>query len=100
MIRFYKRDFRAWLVEKQRVMVGLPSEIKKCPVCNFLRSRGAKTVEVQITHRRVDGQRHEHNKWQRDFQKKAMKLQRDLDVIGLRGRECLAILDELAGNSR
>lgn len=100
MIKLYKRDFRAWLVEKQPVMVGLASDNRKCPICNFLRSRGAKKVEVQISYRRVDGHRHEHNKWQRDFQRQAMKLQRDLDVIGLRGRECLTILDELTGNDK
>ncbi len=95
MIRLAKKDFRRWLAKNQRVIVGDPDNPGLCPMCRYLKSRGAKRVFIDIGYRRVDGQMHEHCKWQRDFQKEAMRVQRLLKVVGLRGREALAILDDV-----
>lgn len=95
MIRLTKKGFRAWLVKNQRVIVGLPEEPDNCPICRYLKSEGAKKVLIQIGYRLIDGESHTHCKWQRRFQRKSMQLQRELDVVGLRGREALGILDEV-----
>ena len=95
MIRLVKQDFRAWLLKNRKVLVGRPEDFKHCPFCNFLKSKGAKKVSIHISHRIVDGKAHVHSQWQKDFQINAIKQQRSLDVIGLRGSEALQVLDEL-----
>lgn len=95
MIRLTRKDFRRWLWRHRRVIVGRPAEARQCPICRYLKSCGAKFVRIGIVSRTVDGQRHHHSKWQRDFQYKAIALERKLDVTGLRGQEALDILDGL-----
>ena len=96
MIRLTKTGFRNWLVKNRRVLVGRPNEPSDCPFCQYLKSEGAKYVRVpRIGFRVVDGENHAHNKWQREFQKDAFLMERQLDVIGLRGQEALQVLDEL-----
>lgn len=96
MIRLAKKEFRHWLMKNRKVLVGEPNEKAKCPFCLYLKWRGAKKVCVPtVGYRIVDGQIHEHNKWQRDFQRLAMRKQRELDVIGLRGGEAIDILDSV-----
>ncbi len=95
MIRLVRKDFRRWLLKNKRILVGEPDDVKKCPFCKYLKSKGATTVTTRVHHRIVDGSIHGHSKWQREFQTHAMKLQKDLDVIGLRGREALQVLDVL-----
>lgn len=96
MIRLTKTGFRQWLVKNKKVIVGKPDKPMDCPFCRFLKSKGAKEVRVpDIRYRVVDGQIHEHNLWQRVFQIKAINMETELGVIGLRGREALQVLDEL-----
>ena len=95
MIRLSKKDFRRWLVKRKRVIVGVAESPCGCAFHGYLKWRGARSIRIQIKNRLVDGKFHRHNQWQRDFQIEAMKLEGELDVIGLRGREALAVLDGL-----
>lgn len=95
MIRLTKQGFRHWLIKNRKVIVGRPEEPKDCPFCRFLKSQGAKRVNIQIGHRIVDGGIHSHSAWQRNFQKKAIRRQKELDVIGLRGGEALYVLNSV-----
>lgn len=97
MIRLTRKDFRRWLFRNRRVVVGIAENPRKCPFCRYLKWKGARFVNIQVSHRWVDGHRNQHTKWQREFQREAMRKERELDVTGLRGREALAILDGLAG---
>ena len=96
MIRLTKAGFRRWLEANLGAIVGVTEAPDNCPFCRYLKSCGAKRAAIQVSYRVVDGKRHKHSKWQRDFQHQAMYMERELDVIGLRGREALGVLDGLA----
>ena len=95
MIRLAKKDFRFWLNRNGGKIVGDPTNRTSCPFCRFLKASGAKKVNISISSRVVDGRSHQHSKWQRDFQHHAIRLQRELAVVGLRGCEALDALDEV-----
>ena len=96
MIRLTKRGFRLWLVRNRKVLVGQSDNNSNCPFCRYLKSLGARRVYIPVVgYRIVDGRMHDHNKWQRDFQNAAIRMEQELDVVGLRGREALQVLDEL-----
>lgn len=95
MIRIHQRDFRTWLQKNQGKIVGDASDVRGCPLCKFLKSKGAKHTNMQITCRTIDGERHDNSRWLREFQSNAMRLQKDLEVDGLRGHEALAALDPI-----
>lgn len=96
MIRLTKTGFRQWLIKNRRVLVGRPSEIVNCPFCKYLKSKGAERVRIpDVRYRIMDGRKQANNKWQRDFQRQAMDMERRLDVIGLRGGEAIDILDSV-----
>lgn len=96
MIRLTKTGFRQWLVMNRKVFVGQPNKMRSCPFCRYLKSRGLEKVSFPtVSCRIVGGKSILNNKWQRDFQRAAIDMERRLDVIGLRGREALQVLDEL-----
>ena len=95
MIRLVKKDFRQWLRFNARTIVGDPTENSTCPLCRFLKSRGAKKVLMKFSARIVDGKLHDNSRWAVKFQKGAVELQRSLDVEGLRGREALQVIDSI-----
>ena len=95
MIRLTRAGFRRWLAKNRGKIVGFPESHHYCPMCKYLRSEGAKNVYLDIKWRRADGDTYTHSKWQRDFQRLAMRRQRELDGVGLRGREALQVLDEV-----
>ena len=95
MIRLAKKDFRTWLNRNGGKIVGDPTNRTSCPFCRFLKASGAKKVVVLIANRVVDGQSHQHSKWQRAFQCRAIRMQKELNVFGLRGREALKAMDEV-----
>ena len=96
MIRLTRVDFRRWLVRNRKVIVGLPDDLEDCPMCRYLKSRGAKKIWMTFGYRVVDGRSHNNGvKWQREFQRQAVRLERELDVIGLRGQEALDVLDSV-----
>lgn len=93
MIRLTKKDFRSWLEKNRSKIVGNAESPDNCPICRFMKSQGAKTVEVQISYRRIDGRNYAHSLWQRNFQRQAISQQRELRVSCLRGLEALEALD-------
>jgi len=96
MIRLTKTGFRQWLVKNRKVIVGRSGDIRDCPFCKYLRSRGVKKVSFPtVSCRIVGGKVLPNNKWQKAFQRQAMDMERRLDVHGLRGLEALQVLDEL-----
>lgn len=95
MIRLSKANFRRWLVENDGKIVGDPTETNTCPLCRFLKSYGAKKVNMNFSVRIVDGKSHQNIGWTRKFQRDAISLQHSFKVEGLRGREALRVLDSV-----
>jgi len=92
MIRLVQADFRRWLRRNDGKIVGDPTEVTSCPLCRYLKSHGAKKVRMTIAARYVDNNTHMNSAWARSFQHRAIALQRQLRVEGLRGREALEAL--------
>ncbi len=95
MIRIAQKDFRIWLRRNGGKIVGDPTDINTCPLCRFLKSRGAKKVRMSFYARFVDGRSHNNTVWARKFQQRAIEVQRSLEVTGLRGREALTALNDV-----
>lgn len=95
MIRLVQREFRIWLRQRQRFVVGDPNSPTNCPLCQFLKQKGAKTVRMGFSTRTVNGVPQGNSPWQRNFQKRAIRLQTALNVTGLRGGEALEALDDV-----
>ena len=98
MIRLAKADFRRWLRRNRFRDVGEPSDMKDCPLCRYLKSRGAKQVLISVAWRQVDGKHHTHNSWQREFQNNAMTLAKAFHVPELQGIQALLALKMTDGD--
>lgn len=69
-MKFTKKAFAAWLSSMpSRKRVGDPEHVLTCPLCQFLKEQGAKSVVMGITSRTVDGVRHENPRWAATFQR-------------------------------
>ncbi len=68
-MKFTKKAFTEWLNSKRdRESVGYPEDIRKCPLCEFLKSQGAESVSMRIHGRTVNGVWHSNPRWATLFQ--------------------------------
>lgn len=95
MIRLTRAGFRRWLKKNEGKIVGPAESYTRCPMCKYLKSKGAVRVKMDIRQRRVDGQVYYHRGWQRRFQTKAMYYQDAYGFESLRGSEAIDILDSV-----
>lgn len=68
-MRFSKKAFQEWLESKTNLTrVGRPEHVFKCPLCEFLKAQGAKSVYMTFDFRTVDKVHTENPMWARKFQ--------------------------------
>lgn len=69
-MKFTKKAFAEWLDSKRdRAIAGNPQDRLRCPLCSFLKSQGAKVVNMSFETRVVDGRVYSNPKWAEAFQK-------------------------------
>ena len=95
MIRLTRAGFRRWLKKNEGKIVGPAESFSQCPMCKYLKSRGAEKVWMDICSRRIDGKIHKNRGWQRRFQSQAMIFQNANGFTALRGAEAIDILDQV-----